>query len=172
MLQSTLKVQIKGLSEKEVESSRNINGSNALTKQKTKSIFAKFIENFSDPIIRVLMIALFLNVLFSLGRVNWLETGGIVVAILISTFVSTFSEVGSEKAFIKLSQDAISKRSRVFRCGEIFEIPTGAMADLLGRKKMIILSRLAAMISSIVLLVSSLLLDLRLALFSQLLAEI
>ena len=46
------------------------------------------------------------------------------------------------------------------------------MAALLGRKKMIILSRLAAMISSIVLLVSSLLLDLRLALFSQLLAEI
>lgn len=46
------------------------------------------------------------------------------------------------------------------------------MADLLGRKKMIILSRLAAIISSIVLLVSSLLLDLRLALFSQLLAEI
>ena len=46
------------------------------------------------------------------------------------------------------------------------------MADLLGRKKMIILSRLSAMISSIVLLVSSLLLDLRLALFSQLLAEI
>ena len=46
------------------------------------------------------------------------------------------------------------------------------MADLLGGKKMIILSRLAAMISSIVLLVSSLLLDLRLALFSQLLAEI
>ena len=46
------------------------------------------------------------------------------------------------------------------------------MADLLGRKKMIILSLLAAMISSIVLLVSSLLLDLRLALFSQLLAEI
>ena len=46
------------------------------------------------------------------------------------------------------------------------------MADLLGRKKMIIPSRLAAMISSIVLLVSSLLLDLRLALFSQLLAEI
>lgn len=124
MLQSTLKVQIKGLSEKEVETSRNINGSNALTKQKTKSIFAKFIENFSDPIIRVLLIALFLNVLFSVGRVNWLETGGIVVAILISTFVSTFSEVGSEKAFIKLSQDANSKRSRVFRCGEIFEIPT------------------------------------------------
>ena len=57
-------------------------------------------------------------------------------------------------------------------CNLIFEIPTGAMADLLGRKKMIILSRLAAMISSIVLLVSSLLLDLRLALFSQLLAEI
>ena len=44
-------------------------------------------------------------------------------------------------------------------CNLIFEIPTGAMADLLGRKKMIILSRLAAMISSIVLLVSSLLLD-------------
>ena len=39
-------------------------------------------------------------------------------------------------------------------CNLIFEIPTGAMADLLGRKKMIILSRLAAMISSIVLLVS------------------
>lgn len=39
-------------------------------------------------------------------------------------------------------------------CNLVFEIPIGAMADLLGRKKVIILSRLAAIISSIVLIVS------------------
>ena len=91
MVHSFANIQIKGLSEREVLSSRNLNGTNALTKLKTKSFFAKFLENFSDPIIRVLLIALLLNVVFSLGRVNWLETGGIVVAILISTIVSTFS---------------------------------------------------------------------------------
>lgn len=123
MLLSSAKGQIKGLSEKQVLSSRETYGTNALTKQKPKSFLSKFFENFSDPIIRVLLIALFLNVLFSLGRVNWLETGGIVVAIMISTLVSTFSEIGSEKAFIKLSEGANSKKCRVLRSGQFFEIP-------------------------------------------------
>ena len=113
-----------GLSDAEVIASRAKNGENRLTKQKTKSVFRKFLENFNDPIIRVLLVALLLNIVFSMGHVNWFETGGIIVAISISTLVSTLSEVGSEKAFDKLSENASAKKCRVKRNGTVKEIPS------------------------------------------------
>ena len=94
----------RGLSSSEAQISRGTYGSNALEKIKGKSLFGRFLENLSDPIIRILLIALFLEVIFTLGRCNWYEIIGIVTAILIATVVSTLSEYGSEKAFESLRE--------------------------------------------------------------------
>ena len=65
---------MKGLSEKEVIASREKYGSNELDAYKKKSFFKVFLSNFSDPIIRVLIIALFINIAV-LNKVGMIVTG-------------------------------------------------------------------------------------------------
>ncbi len=115
-------IKNKGLTAKEVEASRQKYGSNALSQAKRKSFFARFLSNLADPIIKILLGALAVNVIFALGSFDIAETLGIVAAILISTLVSTASEYGSEKAFEKLRSEGASEYFRVLRDGAIKEI--------------------------------------------------
>lgn len=115
-------IKEKGLDESEVVVSREKHGSNKLSSAKKKSFFRRFLSNLSDPIIRILLAALAVNVIFALGSLDPIETFGIVAAILISTIVSTASEYGSEKAFEKLRSAGASERFRVRRSGELKEV--------------------------------------------------
>ncbi len=115
---------IKGLSIDEVRRSKEKYGDNSLVKEKTKSFLRKFIENLNDPIIKVLIFALIIEVVFTFRHCNFFEVGGIVAAILIATTVSTASEYGSEKAFLKMQKDSLESYVRVLRDGEIVEIPS------------------------------------------------
>ena len=108
----------KGLTQGEVELSRNKYGTNALTKIRGKSIVRRFFENLSDPIIRILIAALALEVAFTFGNCNLIEVFGILVAILIATTVSTLSEYGSERAFAKLEAEAKESPVTVIRDGK------------------------------------------------------
>lgn len=112
-----------GLTPEEVQKSKEKNGDNTLVKQKTKNFFAKFFENLSDPIIRVLIFAVGAQVILTLGRCNWFEIGGILLAILIATTVSTASEYGSELAFSKMRQQSEKSTVRVKRDGRTVTIP-------------------------------------------------
>ncbi|MBO7196958.1 MAG: calcium-translocating P-type ATPase, PMCA-type [Clostridia bacterium] len=114
--------KIKGLSREEVIKSREKYGDNSLNREKKKSLLARFFENLSDPIIRILLIALALQIVFTLKNINYAEIGGIIVAILLSTLVSTISEYRSEQAFDKLHEDSIDGVARVIREGEVTEI--------------------------------------------------
>lgn len=112
-----------GLNNEEVLKSREEHGDNSLAKEKTKGVFRRFFENLNDPIIKVLIIALVVEVVFTLGNCNLFELFGIVAAILIATTVSTVSEYGSERAFQKMRDDVNLGRVRVLRSGEIIELP-------------------------------------------------
>ena len=114
---------IQGLTKDEILRSKEKHGQNVLAKEKTKGFFRRFIENLNDPIIKILIIALVVEVIFTLGNVNFFEIFGIVLAILIATTVSTASEFGSERAFEKMQSDATAARVRVLRGGEVDEIP-------------------------------------------------
>ena len=114
--------QIKGLSADQVKKSLELHGDNSLKKEKKKGFFKRFLENLSDPIIRILIIALIIQLIFTFGNVNYFEVGGIIVAILLSTIVSTASEYRSEQAFEKLSGDAMDTTVSVLRDGEIKKI--------------------------------------------------
>ena len=94
---------IYGLTDEEVIKSRQTYGANTLREERRIGFLKRFFENLSDPIIRILLIALVIEVIFTLGRCNLMEVFGIVLAILISTTVSTLSEYGSESAFLRLS---------------------------------------------------------------------
>ena len=113
----------KGLSPEAVERSRKKHGTNELTRHKRITFFQQFLSNFGDPIIKILLAALVLNVLFLFRDANWFETLGIALAIFLATFVSTLSEYGSESAFLKLQEEAARGQCRVLRQGRVQQIP-------------------------------------------------
>ena len=51
----------KGLSAKEVEESRAKYGVNILTPPEKESVWSQFLEKFSDPLIKILLVALCLS---------------------------------------------------------------------------------------------------------------
>ena len=60
--------KIKGLTYSEVLSSRENYGRNELEKEKTKGFFLRFIGNLNDPIIKILIGALLIQIIFTLGH--------------------------------------------------------------------------------------------------------
>lgn len=115
-------IMFSGLSSEDVHQSRALHGENVFTKKKRKGFLSKYLESFSDPIIRILLITLGVNVLLMFQTKNFYETIGIAIAVFLATFVSTLSEYGSESAFIKLQKEAENLKCRVMRGGETREI--------------------------------------------------
>ena len=122
-----MRKEIKGLTSEEAKKSMELYGDNSLRKEKSKGFIKRFFENLSDPIIRILMIALALQVVFTFGNINFFEIGGIIAAILISTLVSTASEYRSENAFEKINEDSIDSTVSVLRDGEIRKIEASGL---------------------------------------------
>jgi len=113
-----------GLTTSQVEQSRKNFGANELPKPKTATFWEKYWGNFNDPIITILLVTLGINIIFVfLGKVELYEAGGILLAVLISTFVSTFSEYKNEGIFEKIQEKAGQKVCKVYRNGSLTEIP-------------------------------------------------
>lgn len=111
-----MKTNIKtGLSNNEVISNRNKYGSNKLTSKKKNTFLKLVIESLSDPIIKILLIALAIKILFLFQDSNIFETLGIAVSVFLATFISALSEYGSEKAFEKLSEENSIIKVKVIR---------------------------------------------------------
>lgn len=115
-------MQINGLNKNEVELSRKKYGSNSLTEMKKKGFFRLLIESLGDPIIKILLIALMIKVVFLFRDFDWFETLGILIAIFLSSFISSISEYGSEEAFKKLQEENESIKVKVKRDGKFTEI--------------------------------------------------
>ncbi len=114
---------LKGLSDAEVKMSREKHGDNSLQREKNKGFFRRFFENLNDPIIKVLIFALVIEVVFTFGNIDFFEVGGILTAILIATIVSTVSEHGSERAFEKMQSESNESFVRVIRSSCVLSIP-------------------------------------------------
>ncbi len=112
-----------GLTDTEVQLSREHSGANRLTRQKPPGFATQFVRNLNDPIIRILLGALVLNILFLFPDIDWYECGGIALSVFLSTFVSTLSEYGSGKAFARLYEQMGDGDCVVRRRGENSTIP-------------------------------------------------
>ena len=112
-----------GLTDEEVLESRKKYGSNELSKVKKEGFFRLLINTLGDPIIKILLIALAVKTVFLFKNFDWYETIGIVIAILLASFISTISEYGSEKSFEKLQEEVAKINSKVIRNGKKIEIP-------------------------------------------------
>lgn len=120
-------MKTKGLTNKEVEESRNKNGSNELTQIKPDSLLKKILEGFKDPMIMILLVALVVQVvLFFLGQAEWFEPVGILIAIMIANGVASVSERKQErKASALKAEEEAKETAKVIRNGELNEIHVG-----------------------------------------------
>ena len=114
-----------GLTQEEVEKSREKYGDNVLTPPKKDPLWKQFLEKFSDPIIRILLIALLLSVAVSLyqlftgsvGLSVLFEPLGIFVAVMLATTVGFVFEVNANKKFDILNQTEDETMVTVYRDG-------------------------------------------------------
>lgn len=106
----------------EVEESRKKHGVNTMSRAKGKSFISRFLSNLGDPVVKILIGALVLNLIFTFRHADWFEVGGIAVSIFLATLISTVSEHGSEAAFVKLKEASERQKVRAWRDGELCEI--------------------------------------------------
>ncbi len=112
----------KGLNDNDVTKYRKEYGSNALSIKKKDSFFKLLLETLGDPIIKILIIALAFKTIVLFKNFDWYETIGILIAILLASFISTISEYGSEKAFDKLQEESSKIKAKVRRNGITKEV--------------------------------------------------
>ena len=114
---------INGLSNEEVINSRKKYGNNSISGSNKNTFFKLFIETLGDPIIKILLIALAVKIIFLFKDFDYFETIGIVMAIIITSLISALSEYGSNKAFQRMQEESSKIRVRVRRNKHITEIP-------------------------------------------------
>ena len=120
-----------GLSEAEVLKSREKYGENVLTPPARTPMWKLFLEKFSDPIIRILLVALLLSIAVAVYHVATGEAGlsalfepaGIALAILLATVVGFLFEMSAARKFDILNQVNDDLPVKVVRGGHILEIP-------------------------------------------------
>lgn len=120
-----------GLTDKEAAESKEKYGDNSMTEQASESFWDKLKGNLGDPMIKILIVALLINVVLAVlggvgviseGAPEWYEPIGIFIAIMLATLVSTFSEYRNENAFQKLQEEASRIMCKVYRNSVITEV--------------------------------------------------
>lgn len=119
-----------GLSAEEVLESRKKYGSNTLTPAPKDSLWSKFAEKFKDPIIIILLVAMFLSLLVAsfhyFGQGDsasvFLEPVGVLLAVVLATGVAFYFELKSEKEFEVLNQVNDDIYYKVYRDGALTQV--------------------------------------------------
>ena len=114
-----------GLSSAEVEASRRAHGTNQLTPPERDPWWKELLEKFTDPLIVILMVAAvisFIPVIFVPGH-SWVESAGIVGAVLLATTVGFVNEYKANKEFDILNKVNDVTPVRVLRDGKHISIP-------------------------------------------------
>ena len=112
-----------GLSDKQVQESRNTYGWNLLTPPKRPSMWKLYLEKFNDPVIRILLVAAFFSLVISMIEGEYAETIGIFFAILLATGIGFYFEYDANKKFDLLNAVGEETPVTVRRNGKIQEIP-------------------------------------------------
>lgn len=108
----------------QVKDSRSKHGTNELSPIVVEGFWDKLLGNFKSPIILILVGALVLILGLSFFHLTeWYEAVAIAAAVILATGVSTFSEYKNESSFQRLQEEASRIQSRVFRDGQVQDIP-------------------------------------------------
>ena len=114
---------LNGLSDKQVQESRETYGWNLLTPPKRPSMWRLYLEKFNDPVIRILLVAAFFSFVISVIEGEYAETIGIFFAIFLATGIGFYFEYDANKKFDLLNAVGEETPVTVKRNGKIQEIP-------------------------------------------------
>ncbi len=113
-------MKFNGLTDKEVEKSREQYGSNVIPDSEPTTFWEEFKETFSDPMIRILLaIAALMIVMFCFGYAEIYEPLGTIIAIFIVAFVSAKTGVASDTKYRELKDSAEKDKCKVYRNGVV-----------------------------------------------------
>ena len=125
-------MKLKGLSDQEVQSSREKYGSNAIPESEPTTFWEAFKETFGDPMIRILLvIAAIMIIMFFVGYADIYEPAGTIVAVLIVAFVSAKTSVASDTKYRQLKDSTKKDTCKVYRNGmvTVIEEDDGVVGD-------------------------------------------
>ncbi|MGP1570194.1 MAG: calcium-translocating P-type ATPase, PMCA-type [Eubacteriales bacterium] len=113
-------MKFNGLTEIEVEKSRNEHGSNVIPDSEPTTFWQEFKETFGDPMIKILVfIAILMIGMYFWGYAEIYEPVGTIIAILIVAFVSAKTGVASDTKYRQLKDSAEKDTCKVYRDGKI-----------------------------------------------------
>ncbi len=106
----------KGLTDKQVQESREKYGSNIIPDSEPTTFWEEFKETFSDPMIKILLcIVVIMIVMFFLGHAEIYEPIGTIVAVLIVAFVTAKTGVASDTKYRELKESTKKDTCKVYR---------------------------------------------------------
>ena len=113
-------MKFNGLTDKEVEKSRQQFGSNEIPDSEPTTFWQEFKETFGDPMIKILLaIAALMIVMFFFGYAEIYEPLGTIVAVLIVAFVSAKTGVASDTKYRELKDNTKKDQCKVHRNGMV-----------------------------------------------------
>jgi Ca2+-transporting ATPase len=114
-----------GLKTSQVTEFRQKFGINAMTPPVREPLWKQYLEKFNDPIIKILLLAVTISLAVSLIQGSgFLDTIGIIIAILLSTGISFFNEYRSSKEFDVLNAHRDDMAIKVIRDGHAVSVPS------------------------------------------------
>ena len=112
-----------GLTAAEVLQSRLEHGENVLTPPKQQSKWRLYLEKYEDPMVRILLVAALVSLALSFVKQDFVETLGIIAAIILATTVGFYFECDAARRFSILTQMGEEQSVKVMRDGRLQEIP-------------------------------------------------
>ena len=112
-----------GLNDQQVEQSRREHGENLLTPPTRTSLLRLYLEKYNDPIIRILLVAAVASLALAFFHKDFIETIGIVLAIILATTIGFYFERDAAKKFDVLTALGEESPVKVRRNGTVTEIP-------------------------------------------------
>lgn len=111
-----------GLSDAQVAENRAKHGENVLTPPEKTPLWKLYIEKYSDPIIRILLVAAMLSLALSYFNGEFAEVIGIFLAIFLATTISFYFERDAAKKFDVLTAMEDDEAVKVVRNGNVVEV--------------------------------------------------
>ena len=114
-----MKEKLQGLTAAEVEQSRLEHGENLLTPPKKQSVWRLYLEKYDDPMVRILLLAAVVSLVLSFVRQDFMETIGIIAAIILATTVGFYFELDAMRKFNVLNQIGEEQPVKVVRDSKV-----------------------------------------------------
>lgn len=119
---SSENVNLQGLGDAQVEASRSQHGENVLTPPRRTSYWKLYLDKYRDPIIQILLVAALVSLLLAFIERDFMETFGIILAVVIATTVGFYFECDAARRFNVLTAMNEDQRVKVRRNGRVTEV--------------------------------------------------